>query len=89
MGSRTIQIITGLGMSRKICSAAALFTCLVFIAVGQVFGEEADITLCAAHEDVYFSCPLPGGKIVSVCASGNSKPDAGYAQYRYGAPGNI
>ncbi|MEO6677546.1 MAG: hypothetical protein ABIO21_09225 [Pseudomonas sp.] len=58
--------------------------------VGQASGEEdADVTLCAAKEDVYFSCPLPGGKIVSVCASGNDQPSAGYVQYRYGSQDKI
>lgn len=48
-----------------------------------------DGTLCSGDEDIYFSCPLEGGKTVSVCARGNSKPTAGAVQYRYGVPGNI
>ncbi|WNZ84223.1 hypothetical protein [Pseudomonas sp. P108] len=48
-----------------------------------------DGTLCSAEEDIYFSCPLTGGKTVSVCAQGNNKPTAGYVQYRYGVPGKI
>lgn len=48
-----------------------------------------DGTLCSAEEDIYFSCPLTGGKTVSVCAKGNNKPTAGYVQYRYGFPGKI
>ena len=48
-----------------------------------------DGTLCSAEEDIYFSCPLTGGKTVSVCAQGNDKPTAGYVQYRYGVPGKI
>ncbi|MFW9079793.1 hypothetical protein ACOI9X_11000 [Pseudomonas sp. P2757] len=48
-----------------------------------------DGTLCSDDEDIYFSCPLTGGKTVSVCASGNSKPSAGFVQYRYGVPGKI
>ena len=50
------------------------------------FAGEGDVTLCESYEDIYFSCPLPGGKIVSVCALGNDKPSSGYVQYRYGAP---
>ncbi len=51
------------------------------------WGQE--VTLCSDDEDIYFSCPLKGGKTVSVCARGNSKPTAGSVQYRYGVPGNI
>ncbi|WDG91883.1 hypothetical protein PUP49_00280 [Pseudomonas chlororaphis] len=67
-----------------------LFVFLIFgFFIFPVFAGEADITLCELHEDIYFSCPLPGGKIVSVCASGNDKPSSGYVQYRYGAPEKI
>ncbi|WP_253417595.1 hypothetical protein [Pseudomonas sp. GGS8] len=48
-----------------------------------------DGTLCSDDEDIYFSCPLDGGKTVSVCARGNSKPTAGSVQYRYGVPGKV
>ncbi|WP_246793371.1 hypothetical protein [Burkholderia perseverans] len=45
-------------------------------------------TLCDDGEDVYFSCPLENGKTVSVCAGGNTRPDRGYVQYRYGSRGD-
>ncbi|MBT9264418.1 hypothetical protein KKQ10_06005 [Pseudomonas sp. MG-9] len=48
-----------------------------------------DGTLCSDDESIYFSCPLQGGKTVSICAQGNSKPTAGSVQYRYGVPGKI
>ncbi len=48
-----------------------------------------DGTLCSDDEDIYFSCPLVGGKTVSVCARGNNKPTAGFVQYRYGVPSKI
>jgi hypothetical protein len=51
--------------------------------------DGANETLCSADEDIYFSCPLKGGKTVSVCAWGNNKPAAGTVQYRYGVPGKI
>lgn len=50
---------------------------------------EKNPTLCASGEDVYFSCPLLGGKVVSVCAYGNTDPKSGYVQYRYGLMDNI
>lgn len=52
--------------------------------VPSAFAGDTDVTLCESHEDIYFSCPLPSGKIVSVCASNNDKPSSGYVQYRYG-----
>ncbi|MBI6853283.1 hypothetical protein YA0002_10935 [Pseudomonas cichorii] len=65
------------------------FSAMFFISSGHAYGDEVDVTLCASHEDIYFSCPLPGDKIVSVCASGNTETSAGYVQYRYGTPSNI
>jgi hypothetical protein len=57
--------------------------------MSPAFAGEGDVTLCESHEDIYFSCPLPGGKVVSVCAHNNDKPSSGYVQYRYGAPEKI
>lgn len=51
--------------------------------------DEQNETLCSTDEDIYFSCPLKGGKTVSVCAQGNNKPAVGSVQYRYGIPGKI
>lgn len=44
-------------------------------------------SLCAPTEDVVFSCPT-GKKVVSVCASKNLSPTAGWAQYRFGVAGS-
>ncbi|MFC0667515.1 hypothetical protein ACFSKY_13270 [Azotobacter chroococcum] len=49
----------------------------------------ADTTLCASQEDIYFSCHLMGGKIVSVCASKDTTATTGYVQYRYGLPASL
>jgi hypothetical protein len=47
-------------------------------------------TLCTEKEDIYFNCKLDGGhKLVSVCAAGNTSPDSGYVQYRYGEKSQI
>ncbi|WP_092297833.1 hypothetical protein [Pseudomonas sp. NFIX28] len=76
-------------MPRKNSLKVLFVFCIFSFVVSPIFAEEADITLCESYEDIYFSCPLPGGKIVSVCASGNDKPSSGYVQYRYGAPEKI
>ncbi|MFM0550046.1 hypothetical protein P0D69_03600 [Paraburkholderia sediminicola] len=52
----------------------------------KVLATEA--TLCQSHEEVYFSCRT-GGKMLSICASGNISPDNGYVQYRFGRVGHI
>lgn len=49
----------------------------------------ADATLCDTQEDIYFSCRLMGGKIVSVCASKDTTATTGYVQYRYGLPASL
>lgn len=42
-------------------------------------------SLCYKHESEYFSCKIKASKkIASVCAAGNSSPDHGYVQYRFG-----
>ncbi|MEQ4224434.1 MULTISPECIES: hypothetical protein [Pseudomonas syringae group] len=88
----SIKFSWGRGLGLK----ASLFAVVVFLYAGPSYAdsEQGDvdslgITLCAAEEDVYFSCPLPGNKIVSVCASKNDTPSSGYVQYRYGVPDNI
>jgi hypothetical protein len=44
-------------------------------------------TLCAANEQVIFSCPT-GAHTVSICASKNPSKDA-TIQYRFGKPGSL
>jgi hypothetical protein len=63
----------------------------IFVAGLILFDVKAgadENTLCQPHEEVYFSCQI-GGKVMSVCASGNISPDNGYVQYRFGRIGNI
>lgn len=48
-----------------------------------------DATLCDTQEDIYFSCHLMGGRIVSVCASRGATATTGYVQYRYGLPTSL
>jgi hypothetical protein len=50
--------------------------------------SQQEQTLCNDGEEVYFSCPLENRKTVSVCAKGNTDPDRGYVQYRYGTKDN-
>ena len=62
---------------------------IVLALIGVVLKARADeVTLCEPHEEVYFSCPA-GGRIISLCASGNISPDNGYVQYRFGRPGHV
>jgi hypothetical protein len=46
----------------------------------------APASFCVAAETVVFTCRT-GSKLVSVCASRNLSPTAGYVQYRFGKPG--
>ncbi len=50
----------------------------------QTLSPQGEQTLCDDSEEIYFSCPLDNGKIVSVCARKNNTPNQGYVQYRYG-----
>ncbi|MBX8488623.1 hypothetical protein K5D34_12250 [Pseudomonas cichorii] len=76
-------------MSKKPNFYASIITLLMYMFSWQVVAYESGMTFCKEDEDIYFSCSLSGGKIVSVCASGNTDPSTGYIQYRYGTPGNI
>ncbi|HKE57402.1 MAG TPA: hypothetical protein VKB46_11890 [Pyrinomonadaceae bacterium] len=52
--------------------------------------QKVTATLCDSGEQVIFSCPLKRStKIVSLCASKDLSKQAGYLQYRFGAPGRI
>ncbi|KTC15440.1 hypothetical protein [Pseudomonas viridiflava] len=68
---------------------ASLFLFMTSVCAAPSDPDSLGLTLCTADEDIYFSCPLPGDKIVSICASNNTSPTAGYVQYRYGTADNI
>jgi hypothetical protein len=63
--------------------------CHYGVAYAQAEPPQDEQTLCSADEEVYFSCPLENGKTVSVCTKGNTRPDRGYVQYRYGIGADI
>jgi hypothetical protein len=47
-------------------------------------------TLCGTTERIIFSCQIKASpKIASVCASADLSEEAGYLQYRFGAPSRI
>lgn len=47
-------------------------------------------TMCAAGEQIIFSCQLRGSaKLVSLCGSKTLSRDEGHLQYRFGRPGRI
>jgi hypothetical protein len=62
--------------------------CISGIALRSVNAYAEELTLCKAHEEVYFSCAVDK-EIVSLCASGNISPDNGYVQYRFGTEDHI
>lgn len=61
---------------------------LLIMASIRASAHADETTLCQSFEEVYFSCPI-GGKIISLCASGNISPNNGYVQYRFGTPDYI
>jgi hypothetical protein len=76
--------VTGINDQR--IKITVLVGCLVLFT--PVFASD-EVTLCSPDEEVYFSCPLEGGKIVSACAHSNTAPNKGYVKYRYGVPTKI
>lgn len=69
---------------KKFCIAGLSFLCAAVPAL-------AASSLCdSATEQVIFSCKVKrGAKVVSVCASKLLSAQAGYVQYRFGAPGKV
>lgn len=68
--------------------ALSSMLCLSILVVMTASARAQEATLCRAHEEVYFSCPV-GQKIISLCASGNVSPKNGYIKYRFGAPDRL
>ena len=68
-----------------------LLCCLAILFVRPSISREfAATTLCAADEQVIFSCPIKRpAKLVSLCASKDLTKTKGYLQYRFGLPGTV
>lgn len=50
--------------------------------------SEAGGTMCEKTDQIVFSCPLAGGKVVSICAAGGSAQEEGVRfYYAFGRPG--
>ncbi|HIC7207781.1 hypothetical protein [Burkholderia stabilis] len=75
-------------MNRYLCGVAFFSIGAISILGIKEEAQAVEVTLCQSHEEIYFSCSL-GGKIVSLCASGNISPNNGYVQYRSGVPAHI
>ncbi|ATQ42319.1 hypothetical protein [Caulobacter mirabilis] len=60
---------------------------LMGLAVAGPAGAGA-VGLCSPGEEPVLSCPVEGGKVLSLCATGAGGPAAGLKlQYRFGRPG--
>jgi hypothetical protein len=68
---------------------ALLSTVKYGVADAQTQSSKDEQPLCNGGEEIYFSCPLENGKIVSVCAKDNTAPNRGYVQYRYGTEDDL
>jgi len=66
---------------RNVCGDA---DCLKNVYQARVGELQQSSTLCTSREVVIYSCTLPQRKIVSLCASQDASPSAGYMQYRMG-----
>lgn len=73
----------------KVTTINFIFCSMLCTPWAQADEEKTETTLCSIGEKIYFSCPFPDEKIVSICASGNISPYTGYVQYRYGTPNDI
>jgi hypothetical protein len=69
--------------SRNRLAAILLIACGVApVARAAALGPHS---LCGGDETIVFSCKIEHGKgYASICAKGNTSPDAGYVQYRFG-----
>lgn len=76
-GPNTASIVDSLAVAAAVPASTA--------AESRQGGE--DLSLCAAHESVLFSCETAAGKRASLCASHDAAADRGYVYYSYGLPG--
>jgi hypothetical protein len=65
----------------------------LLVLASAVFPSAASAqSLCARDEVVYFSCPVKGGKILSICsnlAEVDTNEEGHWVQYRFGKPRRI
>lgn len=77
-----------MNMSAQLCRS--LLAALLMLAL-PAFSSAAQ-TLCLKDEVDYFSCPVKGGKILSICSNlaevDISGPDS-WVQYRFGTPNKV
>jgi hypothetical protein len=62
-----------------------IFIFLAAVAVAPSVSASAPASLCAAEEQIVFSCQTRKKKIISLCASPLLDGASGYMQYRFGA----
>jgi hypothetical protein len=61
--------------------------CVPVVSAGAQSVSEAGATMCEKADQVVFSCPLDGGKVVSICAAGGSGQQSVRFYYAFGRPG--
>ncbi len=63
-----------------------IMSCPSWLLAGQAASTASH---CTDNESIIFTGPVAGKKVLSVCASQEYGPDAGYLQYRYGSIGKV
>ncbi len=74
-------------MRRVFACAVLLALCIAPCSAGAAQKGARPAHHCGPDEAVIFACPTAGDKLLSICASRQYGPDAGFLQYRYGPAG--